>query len=289
MPGRDGFVPFRVYGVDRYTVPNAGQYGATATLPSGGGGIEPPILTQRPEPIPSVPSYSLGPTWGSEPTPVEYPPLTGENSQSQSITSRVMRPWHRPQTWQQNAASNSAMRQGATSAAAPTQPYWFQRGYVPPTGIQAAIQRGDYQTAYGQSPMSAASNYIMDTQRYAGNPNNPGTNSEEPRTMFRPNAGGVIGRYDPEEGVVARVASPFQTGMQRDTTYVYPTQAQSNAGGLSFSAQAYNDWLRAHNPQGYQGYQQSAQANPRLSTLAANQVGRLNTAHMDANGRLVFG
>lgn len=65
-----------------------------------------------------------------------------------------------------------------------TGPAWYQPGYQPSAGIAAAIARGDYSNAYGQSASSAANAALMASQAYGGNPNNTGNTGDEGHTIF---------------------------------------------------------------------------------------------------------
>lgn len=84
----------------------------------------------------------------------------------------------------------------------PQTPAWFQPGYQPPAGIQNAVSRGDYGTAYGASPDSIAAGAIAASQSYGGAPNYTGSTQDAGRTSFMNLGGQTIGHAD-ENGVYA--------------------------------------------------------------------------------------
>lgn len=148
----------------------------------------------------------------------------------------------------------SGQQQGPGAAAqAPNSPAWFQRGYQPPSGIQNAIARGDYQSAYGQSPQSASNSFQMWAASLPGTPNNTGNTQDAGHTMFYPNAGTPMGQFDPESGQVVPGDRTFG-GSNSNAGFVFPSQSESARLGLTMGApgaQAYNEWLMAHNPTRY--------------------------------------
>lgn len=74
--------------------------------------------------------------------------------------------------------------QAPRQPSAPGGPAWFQPGYKLPSGIQDAINRGDYSRAYGPSEQSLASSRVAASQAYGGNPNNTRSFASEGRFMI---------------------------------------------------------------------------------------------------------
>lgn len=113
------------------------------------------------------------------------------------------------------------------------------------SGIQDAINRGDYSTAYGQSPSSAAANMIAQSQSYGGRPNQGG---DAGRTSFAPSTG-YQGMIDPETGLLQRVhggydPAPMMTqGQMSAAPWGVGNTAAANLWGASNQTPAYAAWL----------------------------------------------
>lgn len=178
------------------TIPDVGQFGTGGSLPSGAGPIDPPILTGD-YPRPSGPSPGnlftrMDPGFGQINPSVTINP--GDDTQPPDPTA--------PPT--QNTAPPTSgppqiPTQAPPSAATPPAPLWFQPGYQPSAGIQAAIGRGDYSSAYGQSAESRIANFIADSQRFGGNPNHMPVPDSGRNMFYNLGAiGAVRGYADPE-------------------------------------------------------------------------------------------
>jgi hypothetical protein len=87
----------------------------------------------------------------------------------------------------------------------------------------------------------AANALMMWYQSMGGNPNNPPV-GDAGRDLFRSGSG----RIDPDTGAIVPVT--LTNAGSRDSRWVFPSQSESAALGLSFSGQKFNDWLIAHNP-----------------------------------------
>lgn len=86
---------------------------------------------------------------------------------------------------------------------------------------------------------------------YPGTPNRMANfTTDVGHNRFAPNASTPMPQFDPEQGGIVRSNRTFAGG-QPDSRWVFPSQAESAALGLSFDAQKRNDWLMAHNAWAY--------------------------------------
>lgn len=208
------------------SIPNAGLFGASGSLPTDPGPIDPPILTGGPGPsyVPSGPVNPndlwtrIDPNMGYIDPSVTINPANPADAPSMGPIQGPAEPEATPR---QSGGNNSPANHLVThthSPGQPSAPLWFQRGYQPPAGIQAAIARGDYQTAYGQSPSSATANFIADNQRFGGNPNSMPVPDAGPNRFYN----GIM-QMDAEGGFTD--LGPRLSGVRRPTARLSPELA----------------------------------------------------------------
>lgn len=173
--------------------PNSGEHryipgsgGPQVELNPGQGNPDPTL-----EGNPSGTEPDPGPTGGVPEEPwygrlARYLPYIGPFARLGHVAGNIMR------------ANDPHYPFAHTNASDPTQPAWFQAGYQNPQGIQDAINRGDYQTAYTTSPSSAANAFQMwAAQAGRGQRNvNNNTGGDVGHTVFNPvRAAGVQPTY----------------------------------------------------------------------------------------------
>jgi hypothetical protein len=188
------------------TIPDVGQFGTGGSLPTGAGPVDPPILTGGPGGNYTGPNAGgdywtrIDPGMGYiDPTLTVYPanPADANTTQPPPVPNSE---------WRDNAGHSAPPPQPVAptvnQSPRPSVPLWFQPGYQPPAGIQAAIDRGDYSSAYGQSSESRLANFIADSQRFAGEPNHMPVSDAGRDTFYNlGRLGGVRGQVDPEGGI----------------------------------------------------------------------------------------